>query len=111
MITAQSPLPKGLSFEIADLRLVQRWTNLHGYHMSVHLDHGAEDEEYEELIAVHKERSRHCRWMMWRNAEAVFVQPIIGRRRQHVSVAAALDSLLPHQRLILTDIAATAWPT
>jgi hypothetical protein len=45
---------------------------------------------------------------MWRNAETVFVQPLVGRGKQYGSVAAALESLLPTPHFRLTDITATA---
>jgi hypothetical protein len=105
-------LPKGLAFEIADLVLIQGWADCRDLRMLVRLDHGATvDEEYEEVIAFQTETSPLYQLIMWRNAEAVFVQPLVGRRRQYKSVADALKSLRPKQLLRLTDITATAWPT
>ena len=78
---APAGLPKGLSFEIADLLLVSHWADRHDYLMVVHLDHGVEGEEYEEMIAFHKGMSPLCRLIMWRNADAVFIQPLLGRRQ------------------------------
>jgi iron(III) transport system permease protein len=78
---------------------------------SVRLDHGAEDEEYEEMIAFHSKVNFRCRLIMWRNAEAVFVQPLIGRRRRYNSVCDALEFMLPTKQVVLTDIKATFWPT
>jgi hypothetical protein len=78
--------------------------------MSVRLDHGAEGEEYEELIAFRAEINPLSGLTIWRNAEAAFVQPPIGRRRQYDSIAEALEGLLPERRIELTDIRATEWP-
>jgi hypothetical protein len=107
---APGPVPKGLAFEIADLMLISGWAAFHDVPMSVCLDHGAEDEEYEEVIALRTEMSPPCRMIMWRNADAVFIQPLLGKTQRHGSVAEALESLLVKQPVILTDIVAAAWP-
>lgn len=112
IIAARPRLPEGLVFEIADLVRAGRWADRHDFRMLVCLDHGAAvDEEYEEVITFQTKNSPLCRWIMWRNAEAVFVQPLVGRGQRYGSVADALKSLLPEPRFVLTDITATAWPT
>ncbi len=78
--------------------------------MSVRLNHGADGEEYEEVIAFEADTSGHCQLIIWRDAVAVFVQPLIGRMRRYGSVAKALDSLDLKPRIVLTDITATSWP-
>jgi len=105
-------LPKGLAFEIADLVRIRRWADCHAFRIVVCLDHGAAvGEEYEEVIAFQKGTSAVYRLIMWRDATAVFVQPLVGRRKQYCSVARALSSLLPTPPLLgLTDIKATSWP-
>lgn len=110
MIAASGNLPMGLAFEINDLLRLRGWADLHAMHMEVRLDHGAEDEEYEEVIVCHTDMSPPCRSIIWRNAEAVFVQPLVGRRLRFRSVNEALESLLTKRGLVLTDITATAWP-
>jgi hypothetical protein len=107
---APSRRPKGIAFEIPDLLLIGSWASLHGLGMSIRLDHGVEDEEYEEVIAFHIGNGPLSQLILWRNAEAVFVQPLVGRRQQHDSIAEALESLLPKPRIILTDVNATEWP-
>ncbi len=52
---------KGLAFKITDLLLVDSWAAFHGAAMSIHLDHGAEDKEYEEVIAFRTEIGSLCR--------------------------------------------------
>jgi hypothetical protein len=106
-----SSLPKGLAFEIVDLLLVRSWADLNDLRMMVLLDHGTESEEYEEAIAFRTVVNPFYRLIMWRNADAVFVQPLVGRRRRYCSVAEALESVLPEAPISLTDIAATEWPT
>jgi hypothetical protein len=102
--------PKGVAFEIADLYLIGNWAMFHGLGMSVHLDHGAEDEEYEEVIAFHAGTSPLSRLIIWRNAEAVFVQPLAGKRQRYDSIADAPENLVLTPRILLTDIVATEWP-
>ena len=96
--------PKGIAFEIADLVLIRSWAAFHGLGMSVRLDQGAQGEEYEELIAFRAENDPLSGVAIWRNAEAVFVHPPIGRRRQYNSIAEALEDLRPERRIELTDI-------
>ena len=88
---------RGVAFDIPDLILIRYWAERHNYRISIRLDHGvfAEEhaEEYEEVIAVLEGPSSLCRLIMWRDAAAVFVQPLAGRARQYKSVKEALDSM------------------
>lgn len=102
--------PKGLAFAIADLVLAGSWAATQDVRMMVRLDHGDTTEEYEEVIEFRSGRSAASRLIVWRSAEAVFVQPMPGKRRRHASVAEALESLHPTPSIRLTDIVATAWP-
>ena len=108
---APSHLPKGLAFEIADLILMKGWADVHNFRMVVRLDHGTVGEEYEEVLAFHPEMSSPCQLIVWRNEKAVFVQPLVGRRRRYGSVTAALASMTSKPRTILSDILAPSWPT
>jgi len=102
--------PKGLAFAIADLVLASSWAANRDHRMMVRLDHGDTTEEYEEVIEFRSGGSTASRLILWRSADAVFVQPMPGRRRQHASVAEALESLQPMPMARLTDLVATAWP-
>jgi hypothetical protein len=101
---------RGISFSIADLILVEGWSKARGLWMVVRLDHASETEEYEEVLAFHSEIGQPCRWMMWRDSAAVFVQPLLGRTQRYGSVAEALDALTPRQSIVLTDVMALRWP-
>jgi hypothetical protein len=101
---------RGLSFSIADLVLIRSWSEARGLRMVVRLDHGSETEEFEEVLAFHTEVGKPCRWMMWCDAEAVFVQPLLGRTQRYGSVAEAIDALTPRQTIVLTDVTASRWP-
>jgi hypothetical protein len=87
--------PKGLSFEIADLMLLQGWADFHSMQMVVELDHCVEGEEYEEVIAFYVPDSHLRRWILWRTPNEVIVQPLIGRGCRFGTVADALESLIP----------------
>jgi hypothetical protein len=102
--------PHGLSFRIAELLLGQSWAEAHALRMTVRLDHGVDQEEYEEVLAFSKGGSTLCQWMIWRNDQAVFVQPLIGRPRRYDSVTEALEALTPKLAETLTDLEATHWP-
>jgi hypothetical protein len=100
----------GLSFSIAELTLVAAWAEAQGLQMRVHLDHGSETEEYEEVLAFHTTWGRPRRCIMWRDNQAVYVQPLIGRTRRYRSVADAIETLTPRQTTALTDVTPTGWP-
>jgi hypothetical protein len=102
---------KGLSFAIADLILVQAWSEAHAMRMVVRLDHGSESEQYEEVLALHPTDSALCRWFIWREADAVFVQPLIGRSQRYGSVIDVLEALTPQKPVAQTQIRATRWPS
>jgi hypothetical protein len=100
----------GLSFSIAELTLVAAWAEAQGLQMRVRLDHGSETEEYEEVLAFHTTWGRPRRCIMWRDAQAVYVQPLIGRTRRYLSVADAIAALTPRETIAVTDVMATRWP-
>jgi hypothetical protein len=86
--------PTGLAFEIADLMMLQGWAEFHDVQMVVELDHCVEGEEYEE-IAFYAQDSQLRRWILWRAADGVIVQPLIGRSCRFATVADALETLVP----------------
>jgi hypothetical protein len=101
--------PKGLAFAIEDLVLATDWARRNNVRMVVRLDHvSADHAEYEEAIALHPCLDPGCRVILWRNEDAVFVQPEVGRRARYRCVGEALESL--GLSIVLTDIIATGWP-
>lgn len=88
-------LPMGLAFELADLVMVQGWSEYHELRMVVELDYTAEGEEYEEVLALYPQGSAFRRWMMWRGVGDIVVQPMMGRAVRFASVADALEHLIP----------------
>jgi len=102
--------PKGLAFEIEDLVLVRDWAERHDIRFTVRLDHGSEDEEFDEVIALHTDASLYCNLIIWRNLDSVFVQPLVGRSLQYDSVRRALESVSLRESVVVSDIVATAWP-
>lgn len=104
---------KGLSFRIADLLLAGAWSEAQSMHMAVRLDYGAETENYEEVLALHAMDTGFCRWVMWREADGIVVQPLIGRPLRFPSLFDALETLEamePGRRVTRTHIRATRWP-
>ncbi len=112
MPIVQLPLKrlKGLSFKISELILIKSWSEGNGLRMVVRLDHGSEAEDYEEVLAFHLGDSPLCRWIMWRNATVVFIQPLIGRTQRYGSVAEAFEAMAAKQQVVLTDIKPGRWP-
>ncbi|PPQ35229.1 hypothetical protein CCS01_08485 [Rhodopila globiformis] len=101
---------KGLSFAIPDLILVQAWSEAHAMRMVVRLDHGSDNEQYEEVLAVYPFGSLPCRWIIWQEAGGVYVQPVNGRSQHYGSVVEALEALTPSKPIAQTHIRATRWP-
>jgi hypothetical protein len=93
--TFPTALPMGIAFELADLVMVQGWSEFHDLRMVVELDYSAEGEEYEEVLALYPQNSAFRRWMIWRGVGEVVVQPMMGRAQHYASVADALEALIP----------------
>jgi hypothetical protein len=110
LVRTPSRLLKGLSFAVGDLVLLQARAEARSVRMVVRLDHGSDVEEYEEVLVFHSGASPLCRWIMWRNADSVFVQPLIGRRQEYGSANEAIEALLPMVPTCVTDIDAGRWP-
>jgi hypothetical protein len=92
---AQRLMPTGLSFELPDLFMAQAWAEYHTLRMVIELDGCTDGEEYEEVLAFYSGKSAFRRWMMWRSADGIVVQPMMGRTLHFASVADALEQLLP----------------
>jgi hypothetical protein len=101
---------RGLSFSIADLVLLRSWAEAQDLRMTIHLDHGVEGEEYEEVVALSRTERSLSQWIIWHDGAAVFAQPLIGRTQCHESVADVIEALSPKLTVKLTDIQATHWP-
>jgi len=89
--------PRGLSFDISDLLLVRAWAEFHELRMEVELDFTAEGDEFEEIIGLFSPITGARRWMIWRSAESIVAQPMVGRPRLFDTVADALEVLIPVQ--------------
>ena len=96
MHTAQSSAKalKGLSFEIDDLTLIGDRSEANGLRMVVRLDYGSDVEEYEEVLALHAGTNPQYRWLMWRNANTVFVRSIDGRALRYELATQAIDAVV-----------------
>lgn len=96
---------KGASFSVAELTFARTWAHDNNLQLIIRLDHGAPGEEYEEALVFRHADIRLRQWIIWRNAEAVFVQPLVGRSRCYASIAEAMEGVIPPQRPALMRIA------
>jgi hypothetical protein len=108
---SRSKVLKGLSFEIDDLKRINDRSAANDLRMAVQLDYGSDVEEYEEVLVFYTGTSPQWCWMMWRNASAVFLRSIDGRGRRYETADHAIEALVRAQRVALTDIKATHWPS
>lgn len=88
-------LPTGLAFDLPDLYLAQAWAEYHSLRMVIELDGCTDGEEYEEVLAFYPPNSAFRRWMMWRSAEGIVVQPMMGRTQRYETLADALEQVIP----------------
>lgn len=88
-------LPAGLSLEVPDLLMLRAWAEFHDLRMKIDLDITNGAEEYEEIVTLSGIFDRTRRWMIWRSAEGIVVQPHLGRPMTFDMMAAALDLLIP----------------
>jgi hypothetical protein len=51
-------------------------------------------DEYEEVLVFYSGTSPPCRWLMWRNADAVFVRSTDGRSGRYRSAVQAINALV-----------------
>ena len=66
--------PKGHAFQISDLILAQSWAASRDLAMLVRLDHGSDDEEYEEILEFRAGTGSRAHFIVWSDGAAVFVQ-------------------------------------
>ena len=97
LLRTTAAAPRGLSFDIADLLLVRAWADFHELRMEVELDFTAEGDEFEEIIGLFSPATGFRRWMIWRSADGIVAQPMVGRPRAFQAVADALETLIPAQ--------------
>jgi hypothetical protein len=91
----QKALPTGLAFDLPDLFLAQAWSEYHGLRFVIELDGCTDGDEYEEVLAFYPANSAFRRWMMWRSATGIVVQPMMGRTQRFATVADALEQIIP----------------
>jgi hypothetical protein len=89
--------PKGLSFAVPDLLMIQAWSDFHDLVMRIDLDTVADDDHYDEIISLSPSRGNLRRWMVWRSRDGIVVQPMMGRPMLFDAMADALDVLIPVQ--------------
>lgn len=83
----------GLSFSVPELILARTWSQANSLRMEIRLDHSSGADEFEEVLALRAANGSPCRWIMWRDKDAVIVQPLIGRAHRHASIAEAFEAL------------------
>jgi hypothetical protein len=96
----------GIAFDIADLLLIRSWCDFHDMPFVICLD----QQQSEEIIAFQPGAGAASRLRMWRQTDAILVQPITGPAQRHTTVTDALHRLGKPARLVLTDIRANRWP-
>jgi hypothetical protein len=87
--------PTGLAFDLSDLSLAQAWADLHDLRLVIELDGCIEGDEYEEVLALYPPHGAFRRWMMWRSASDIVVQPMMGRTQHCATMADALEQMIP----------------
>lgn len=92
---AAAPMPKGLSFEIADLLMLQGWAESHDMRLVVELDHQIEGDEYEEVLAFYPTDSSLRCWFIWRSIDHFVLVPMNGPAWRCVRLPDLMTELEP----------------
>jgi hypothetical protein len=90
-------IPTGLSFDIPDLLMLQGWASFHDLRLAIDLDLCVDDDEFEELIGLYDANRAFRRWMIWRSADGIVVQPAMKRTMLFDTMTGVLESLIPAQ--------------
>ena len=88
--------PKGLAFDLPDHEIARQWARHHGYRLIVDIAYGTEDEEYEEVLALHA--GGRLRFVVWRQSDGIILQPMVGRPSRFPTVPSALAAMTPMPR-------------
>ena len=100
---ACSAMTEGHSFSIKEHILIRNWARRNDHRAVVCLDHGVEDEAYEEAVMLRFGVCQRCRFILLRTATGVTVQPLLGRRAQYGSVPEALAGPLLNKPVRQSD--------
>jgi hypothetical protein len=92
----------GLAFDVPDLHLAQAWANFHRLRMIVYIDRVTGPDDADEVLGFTVRDGAPPLWHLWRDEDAICVQPAIGRTVRFARLVDALDSLIPEQPLELT---------
>ena len=84
-------LPMGLAFELADLVMVQGWSSSTNSAWSWNWTIPPKARNTRRSWPFTPEDSSFRRWMVWRGASDIVVQPMMGRASRYASVAEALE--------------------
>ncbi len=87
--------PTGLAFNVSDLLMLGAWAEFHHLRMTIDLDITTETEEFEEIVNILDVGADYRRWMIWRSADGIVVQPRLGRPMLFDAMADALELLIP----------------
>ena len=94
----RSVTAKGHAFAIEDHSAIADWASKNHYRVVVRLDHGIGEEEYEEAVEFYF--GSRCFFLIWRDANGVVVQSLVGRPRHYGVVPEAPGSYgLPTMRM------------
>lgn len=88
---------EGFSFSIPELMLVAAWAQFHDLSLRIELDWYVDRVEYEEVITLREPGRASPQWLMWRAADRIVLQPVVGRARRFETISEALGAICPEQ--------------
>lgn len=88
---------EGLAFTIPELMLATAWAEYQNMRLSIELDWHVDQVEYEEVImlGLPGRVGSHC--LLWRAADSIVLQPMVGRAQRFPTISLALDAICPEQ--------------
>ena len=96
------------AFKVPGLMLLGAWCEFRGMRMAIDLAHCMDGAERDEIIVLSEQRSS-LHWMLWRSADGIVVQPMLGMERQLHTISDALESVHSTEPEELTNIHSGQW--
>lgn len=88
----------GVAFAVPELILLTAWADFHAFSLRIELDWQVDQVAYEEVVTLRLFGSPIPHWLMWRTANSVVLQPMVGRARRFACITDLLGAICSEQR-------------
>lgn len=85
----------GIAFTVPELLMLTAWAEFHGLRLVIELDHCIDGAEYEEVAALYSADSQLRQWTLWRAADAIVAEPMVGAGFREPCISDVLQRVMP----------------